>query len=360
MKFLFSFFLFVQLLFATTAFEETYLLYKSGDFKSSFESFKYLAENERDTDAAYILAFMYEHGEGCEVDKEKANYWYKFAAREHYYAGKNDSSRHINKEYKKLYASLSDSGNAQTENTIRKYAQSLYNIKAHDTNYFLPASYRLDGEYGTVNEHETGTTEAEFQFSIKYDFAANLLGFNEIYSFGYTQLSFWQFYQESAFFRETNYNPEFFITFPIAEYLTGKPLKALRISFAHESNGRGGEEERSWNYFSLSAYFQYKALFMDLTLWHRLPDTTDYNPELIDYMGHGHLRFMLPYKKHIAQMILRSNFDAKSSIELNYSHPISSRDDLFLYIKAFSGYGESLIDYNNNINKIGIGFSISR
>lgn len=360
MKLLISLLISVQILLATTDFEDANTLYNAGDFKKSFELFKILAQKDRDTDAAYILAYMYENGEGCEVDVDEANKWYKFSAKEHYDLGKGDASRHIDKEHRKLYNTLSDSGNKETQETIRKFAESIYNIKAHGTNYFLPVSYRHNGEYPTVNGHETGQLEGEFQFSLKYDFAADVLGFGEVYSFGYTQLSFWQFYQESAFFRETNYNPEFFITFPFAEYLSDKFLKAIRLSFAHQSNGRGGDEERSWNYTSLSGYFQYKFLMMDLTLWYRLPDGTDYNPDLIDYMGHGHLRFVIPYKKHMAKMILRSNFDGNSAIEMNYSYPLTSRDDLFLYIKGFSGYGESLIDYNHNVNKIGIGFSISR
>ena len=122
----------------------------------------------------------------------------------------------------------------------------------------------------------------------------------------------------------------------------------------------GGEEERSWNYLSATAYFQYKLLFTELKLWHRLPDATDYNPDLIDFMGHGHIRFILPYKKHIAKLLLRSNFSGEHAVELNYSYPVFGRDDLFLYLKGFSGYGESLIDYDKHVNKIGIGFSISR
>jgi len=91
-----------------------------------------------------------------------------------------------------------------------------------------------------------------------------------------------------------------------------------------------------------------------------LPDEIDYNPELIDYMGHGHLRFILPYKKSMTELTLRSNFSAKNMVELSYSYPALWSEDIFLYIKAFSGYGESLIDYDNSINKIGLGFSITR
>ena len=359
MKLLLALFISATLLLSSTEFEKTYAVYKSGDFKGSFERFITLAEDENDLDAAYILAYMYEHGEGCDVDEAKAAKWYKISSKGYYYKGKDDSARDIDKEQLKLYNSLEKSQDKDTDNTIRRYTQSLYNIKAHNTNYFLPISYRTNGQYEATNEHDALDIETEFQLSIKYDFAANIFSLNEVYTVAYTQLSHWQLYSESAYFRETNYNPEFFITFPISDIYDSQLIKALRVSFAHQSNGRGGAEERSWNYLSATTYMQYKSFFTELKFW--LPvGSLEYNEDLMDYMGYGHIRFILPYKKHIVKLLLRSNFSGENAVELNYSYPLLGRDDLFLYVKGFSGYGESLIDYDNHVDKIGFGFSISR
>ncbi len=360
MKLLLLLFIFSQIVLSSTDFEEIYIDYKLEKYESSFKAFKLLAEEENDLDAAYILAFMYEHGEGCKIDTDKAHRWYRVASRGYYYRGKDDATRDIDKEHRKLYKSLEHTGNEETQETIKQYTQSLYNVKAHNTNYFLPISYRYKGSYAPTNGHEAKDIETEFQVSIKYDSAAGLFGLNEIYTAAYTQLAFWQLYEESAYFRETNYNPELFVTFPISTLDESIFVKAVRIAFEHQSNGRGGAEERSWNYLSASTYLQFKNVFAELKLWHRLPDTTDYNPDLIDYMGHGHLRFMLPYKKHMAKLLLRSNFSGNSAVEFDYSYPAFDRNDLFFYLKTFNGYGESLIDYNHNVNKVGIGFSISR
>jgi len=46
------------------------------------------------------------------------------------------------------------------------------------------------------------------------------------------------------------------------------------------------------------------------------------------------------------------------ALEATYSYPLKDKTDL--YIKLFSGYGESLIDYNRNVTKLAIGFSFSR
>lgn len=350
--------LFIVTLEASVSFAEANILYKAGNYKESFKMFEELAKN--DPDAAYMLAYMYEHGEGCEIDKEKASKWYKISSEGYYEQVIHGSIREVQKQQKKLFSSLVKLHNSETEDTMSQYAKSLYNIKAHNANYFLPISYRYDGNYADTNGHKTKRLETEFQFSMKFDMAVDVLGLDEIYSVAYTQKSFWQFYADSAFFRESNYNPEFFVIFPTSELGDGRFIKAVRLGVAHESNGRGGEEERSWNYLSGSLYFQYKMLFTELKVWARLPDNRDYNPELIDYMGNGHVKFMIPYKKHFVDAKFRYNFSNKGSTEVNYSYPAFGRDDLFLYMKFFNGYGESLIDYDNHINKFGIGFSISR
>jgi len=347
--------MFVSSLFGATSFEEAYKIYKTDNFKKSLTMFTKLVDEDKDYDAAYILGYMYEHGEGCEVDIKKSQEYYKFSSHGYYWQIKPDPSRDIKKEYNRLYSSLEKSDDEITQETIRQYTQSLYSIKAHGANYFLPISYRYNGNYPQTNGHDALEAETEFQLSIKYDYAANIFGLNEIYSVAYTQVSFWQLYADSAYFRETNYNPEAFVTLPVhTEY-----LKALRVEFAHQSNGRGGAEERSWNYISGSFYFQTGFFFTGIKLWQNV-FSLDYNSDLMDYLGHGEIEFILPYKQHMLKLKSRNTFSDKRATEVNYSYPFFGSKDLFLYIKAFSGYGESLIDYDNKVNKLGIGFSISR
>ncbi|WP_294963709.1 phospholipase A [Sulfurimonas sp.] len=346
-------------LFSSTEFEDAYKLYKEKKFEQAFVLFSNLAE-EGDNDAAYILGNMYEHGEGCEANPEISDIWYKISSTGYYHDTKYNTSRHLDKQQKKLYETISKSENTQTQDTIRQITQSLYSLKAYKANYFLPVSYRFNGPDTTTGEHENQKMETEFQVSIKFDFEANLFDLNEIYSVAYTQKSFWQVYADSAYFRETNYNPEFSVTIPTAELSDAKFIKSVKLSLEHESNGRGGVEERSWNSLNSTFQVQYKAIFAELKLWYRLPDNFDYNPDLIDYMGYGHLQLMLPYEKHLFKLLFRHNFVDAGAIEANYSYPMFGRKDLFLYVKAFSGYGESLIDYDTYVNKAGIGFSLSR
>lgn len=265
--------------------------------------------------------------------------------------------------------SLSSIDNNETKKTIYQYGHSIFNIKAHHANYLIPLSIRVNGNYDdSTKERSTQPNEVEFQLSVKYDFLPDLLGLGELYSVAYTQHSFWQYYVGDAYFRSSDYNPEFYVTFLLhTEY-----AKALRVSIAHQSNGLGVPHERAWNYGTLSTFFQYRTLFAELSLWYRFSDNYDYNPDLIETMGHGHLKLLFPYEKHLFTALFRSNFQGKNTIDTSYSYPLFG-ESLFLYVKGFVGYGESMSSYAGNpdytgltsqyddyVEKIGIGFSLSR
>jgi len=350
--------LLVSALYSDVTYNEAYTLYKEDKFKESLAMFEELVAKNSDNDAAYILGYMYEHGEGCEVDMQKSQKYYKIAAHGYYFTNKPNPLRDTTKTHKLIYNTLEKSDDTKTQETIAQYTQSLYNIKAHKANYFLPLSYRYGGEYAAPasSDHQINQLETEFQVSLKYDFTSNIFGLNEIYSIAYTQHSFWQLYVESAYFRENNYNPEFFISLPLSVI---PYLKGVRMELAHESNGRGGAEERSWNYVSAEFYFQTGALFSGVKFYKDILDI-HYNPKLMDYRGYGEIDFMLPYKEHLFNLNMRHIFSRYRAVQVDYSYPFFDSKDLFFYIKAFSGYGESLIDYNHEVHKIGIGFSISR
>ena len=357
--------LLTNLVASTVEYENVYNLYKSGDFETSIKEFKILANTKDDADAAYILGYMYEHGEGCEVNKEKSAQWYKKSSNTYYQREKHNVDKEISEMNDNLLDSFSEIQDPETKKTVYQYVHSVFNIKAHNTNYLLPLSVKANGDYDDRTKRDTAKAEVEFQVSVKYDFLPNLFGLNEIYTVAYTQHSFWQYFVGDAYFRATDYNPEIFITVPMnTEY-----FKAIRFSVEHKSNGLGKPYERSWNYLTLSSYFQYKTIFAELQVWHRMRDNYDYNPDLIDTMGHGHIKFTVPYKKHLASVLFRNNFEGKGAVDASYSYPLFG-DSLFLYVKAFGGYGESMISYAGNpeqgpskddyVEKFGIGFSLSR
>ena len=264
--------------------------------------------------------------------------------------------------------------NIETQDTMYKWLNSDFGLEPYRVNYLLPMGYRKGVYKSYIPTDIYKNIEAELQISLKLNVKKNLLGLNEKYYLSYTHQSFWQIYSESSPFRETIYNPEAFIIFPIQEN-SFIHLKSLKLALAHRSNGQGDNRNldpeiyanvenrsRSMNYVYTTLRFQHLALVTDLKIWARIPENekTDDNPDIISYSGFSSIKFRYFLDEHMVTFLARMNFKTHyGAIEATYSHPLII-DNVYFYSKIFSGYGESLIDYNNNITKFSVGFSFSR
>lgn len=250
----------------------------------------------------------------------------------------------------------------ETSDTIKQKIVKNFGLYPYKTNYLLPVTYDTKQRDGREQ------FETKFQFSIEKPLKYNLFGLQETISFGYTQKSYWQTSMDSAPFRETNYQPEIFVTFPYSKK-EKTALKAYKISLLHESNGRNNESSRSWNRLYLESYFQFSNLFFIPRVWYRLPEkeSQDDNPDIDKYLGYGDITLFYPYKKHTFELKLRNNLrlseDNKGAVEFNWTFPLPSFmhiPNTFGYLQLFRGYGENLIDYDEQMNKIGLGIAFSR
>lgn len=195
--------------------------------------------------------------------------------------------------------------------------------------------------------------ELHFEFSFERPITYDALGFGEKISFAYAQNSWWQITQDSAPFRESNYRPELYVSAPVPF------ADELKIGAMHESNGKGGEESRSWNRLYAQSTWSAGGFSITPRAWYAFwLDRT--NEDIADYMGYGDLRASYTFGKQRLSAFWRNNlhFDGsnRGAIELNYSFPIFN-SGFYGYLRYFNGYGESLADYKRSVNKIGIGLS---
>ena len=195
--------------------------------------------------------------------------------------------------------------------------------------------------------------ELHFEFSFERPITYDALGFGEKFSFAYAQNSWWQITQDSAPFRESNYRPELYVSAPVPF------ADELKIGAMHESNGKGGEESRSWNRLYAQSTWSAGGFSITPRAWYAFwLDRT--NEDIADYMGYGDLRASYTFGKQRLSALWRNNlhFDGsnRGAIELNYSFPIFN-SGFYGYLRYFNGYGESLADYKRSVNKIGIGLS---
>lgn len=266
--------------------------------------------------------------------------------------------------------------------TERLAANNPYVLLPHRPNYFMPLTYQTkvnqqeqeDFYSGLNTEEESGYENAEFeryefvfQLSVKYIVAENILGKFSSLAVAYTNKSFWQAYNKSvsAIFRETNHEPEVILGF--------KPdwdwTDHMTLSFNHQSNGQVGNLSRSWNRIILSSAKVWPNRILNVRAWYRLPETSkadprdpsdNDNPDIDDFLGYGDIFFLRKFGEHSVAATIRNNLnfsENKGAIELDWTFPLPG--NLKGFVQYFNGYGESLIDYNQYQERIGVGIKIA-
>ncbi|WP_375170568.1 phospholipase A [Marinobacter sp.] len=237
--------------------------------------------------------------------------------------------------------------------------------------YILPISWVKDPNPNPVSPRLGGTDydydlereEAKYQISFKVPLLTGLLDDRTTMWFGYTQKSFWQVYNrdESAPFRETNYEPEIFLRYQ-TDYKIGKgTLSAVTLGFNHQSNGQSEPRSRSWNRVMGSIAYSYDRWLFMIQPWWRIPEgDKDDNADIERYLGHANYTAVYKLSEdRTFSLSLMNNLrsDNKTSVEFGYSFPMG--DTVKGFFQYYNGYGESLIDYNERIERIGIGILLN-
>lgn len=282
-----------------------------------------------------------------------------------------------------IYADLEPIVNdPEAMRSLKRHSELLFGFNAYKSNFIMPVKISNHAYPSYVPSDKYGMTEAEIQFSISYDLFADLFGLDGIYGAAVTEHAFWQVYATSAPFREMVFNPELYALFPFRADLGFASVKTLKLTFSHMSNGQGNIEKldvnqseypefdpywlknrsRSWNYVSGVFRLQSGALLTDITMWLRTDDGgEDDNPDIVDYLGFGQLDLHYYYRQHQFDGMVRLNpLTKRGAVEAGWSFPVHGRDSVYWYIKGFSGYGESLIDYDRAVNSVAFGFSFFR
>lgn len=257
----------------------------------------------------------------------------------------------------------------------RDQSRGKFAIRMHRTNYILPFSFNFDPNGAPIREAFPGRkvqkSEATFQLSFKTKLWEDIGGKNVDLWLGYTQRSFWQVYNvdQSAPFRETNYEPELLVNLPMDLNVLGMTLRTVNFGMNHQSNGRAEPLSRSWNRIVANLGFERTGLFslddslvLELKSWYRIPEDTesDDNPDIEDYLGYGEIWASYFRNKNRFSMMVRNNLDDdenRGAIQLEWSFPLNNR--ISGYLLYYLGYGESLLDYNHSVNRVGLGFVLT-
>ncbi|MET0208243.1 MAG: phospholipase A [Burkholderiaceae bacterium] len=216
---------------------------------------------------------------------------------------------------------------------------------------------------GAVTALDLDKNEAKFQISLKSKlWALDDEGSLAVWG-AYTQSSRWQIYngRTSRPFRETNYEPELILTHGMDVSLPfGWKARMASLSFNHQSNGRAQPLSRSWNRVIGDLSFERNETTVSLRPWWRIADGSDDNPGIKDYVGRGELLVTQKWGRHVfsvqARHSMKRGDNARGSAQVEWAFPLGG--GLHGYAQLFSGYGESLIDYNFRETRLGLGISV--
>ncbi len=243
-------------------------------------------------------------------------------------------------------------------------------IRLHQPNYMLFGRYTTDvntAPYQPLFDAfaEDGTfdsVEAKYQLSLKARVWADEERDFGVW-FAYTQQNQWQVFNGdlSSPFRETNYAPEFFASFQPGIDLGSWKLNLVNAGFTHQSNGRADPISRSWDRLFIEGGIERGNIALLARAWARVRPGSyeDDNPDITDTLGYGELTGIWKRDEGTYTLKIRGNpATGKGAGEFAWSsRPLFG--PMKAYVQVFSGYGESMIDYDWNQTTIGAGLTLN-
>lgn len=222
------------------------------------------------------------------------------------------------------------------------------------------------------------TSETRINLSVRTKIAQGLLTGgdpNRLDSlwFAYSQQSYWQLFNSdlSRPFRATDHEPELIYIFPVESALpSGWRLRYGGIGINHQSNGQSLPLSRSWNRIIGRAGIELGDKFsITGALWQRIPEdsASDDNPDIVDRVGRAELATVwnVDGRNSLAMTVRHSLQNSDSgSIRLAWFRKIgtaadnANRSSLRLHTEIFSGYGDSLMDYNHRRTVFSVGLTL--
>lgn len=235
--------------------------------------------------------------------------------------------------------------------TYHRRLQDFNPISVYRDNYFLAGG---------------SDDQVKFQISVKYDLVDN----RKLLFAGFTQTSWWKLYDCSSPFYESNYQPEAFGRWEFNGYKDYIQLSPIH----HCSNGKDGDVSRSINDYYLQLQASKASYFTPLLrcgfnirifgYW----NTSDENDDFNDYRKNYMLDLFLKVKRFGNRTFVTNTelhgLCTGNPLDKGYYQVTLSTLPYYkflaqLFVQFHSGYGESMIEYNNKENSIRGGIAIT-
>ena len=200
----------------------------------------------------------------------------------------------------------------------------------------------------------------KFQISIAQRLTRSTLPFGTYLFLFYTQKCFWNILEDSMPMTDLNFNPGVGLTKPL--FVRNRFVGKINLIAEHESNGKDGTASRSWNRITLGGSIMIDPrITVHGKAWIPIIDGME-NKDILNYCG--------IYQMGTSFTTLNERFGAavtlvkrkgwklnyNTIIELNYR--IFKRDNQYLFLQYYNGYGEGLLAFKEFHSTVRIGLGI--
>ena len=203
-------------------------------------------------------------------------------------------------------------------------------------------------------------SDVKFQVSISQRLTKSTLPFNTYLFLAYSQKCFWNVFQESLPMRDLNFNPGIGLSKLLI--VKGKLIGKLTLMIEHESNGRDGDESRSWNRISYGGnVFLTPNLMIHAKAWIPIVDGEN-NKDLLDYAGlfQSGLQVTSDNKRwgFAITMVKRKGWRLSYNTIVEANYRLFKNENQYFFIQYYNGYAENLLDYNKYHSRLRAGLVI--
>ena len=207
---------------------------------------------------------------------------------------------------------------------------------------------------GIPNSHNS---DVKFQISFAIRLTNATLPWNSYLFLAYTQKTFWNVFQESLPMGDINFNPALGWSKPFFSH--NRYVGKLSLMIEHESNGRDGDNSRSWNRVSLSGSAMIDEwLMVHAKIWIPIVDGEN-NKDIVKYCGiyQSGVVVTTPNKRFSFGItaVKRGNFKLDFNTIWEVSWLISKKTNINLFAQYYNGYGEDLLHYNQFRSMLRVG-----
>lgn len=203
-------------------------------------------------------------------------------------------------------------------------------------------------------------SDVKFQISFSQRLTRSVLPWHSYLFLFYSQKAMWNIFEESLPFHDLNFNPGIGLSKLLI--FKGKLVGKATLLVEHESNGRDGEASRSWNKVSLSASaFVLPDLMVHGKFWIPIIDGQQ-NKDILRYSGIFQVggQWISRNKRWVvdATFVKHKGWNFSFNTIINVGFRLTKRDNQFLMLHFYDGYGENLLDYNKYHCRLRIGLLI--